>query len=989
MPFFGKGKNKNRRRCFYTDQLVKDYSVGRSLCELYFPSPSLDLDEFGAIKEVCISGDLEMISTKDCTIHLCEIPNFPANCPFHLDDTGQTSEVCLSIDLRTRKTGDLSYTVRDKYWHEIRKKVGKWQRFLIHFDDADNNFVELEQKLENTLALVNEAKPCSLFLLVAVQSPAEKRKSQLNNRHSRISLADLQIVTGQDRSSPQVLDDSDSDNDDAFGTDNGVPLNHTDGDTLGIEADLIPPPFDDIAPYDPDGILQTLARYPTIFESVDNSSVLTNISNLCDSLHIHPNELPQTLESILKSAAEITLSGNICDINEDKSAPEKDNCTDGGKESNFPTYFSLGQFKSDIEDHDKHGPSPIKPKLNSTYFPMGVVKRSSPEIRERKMSDSSKPSLKLKKCQETAKLLQTAINSSDVQHAQEYAKQLAVEKVEVDIDVKLKENKEEENQFDLKVSIEDKEASGVCITLKVRATDTLRDLKNKMLLKHSFPVEVQRWIIGQRIPMDNETLAQCRVKNHGYTCFLYLMSAKSVGLSREEFRKKQEMLLNPNAALGAMGPAGPCVDVTPGRGPRSPAPSPSPLVQEVHVHVEQDAKLKASVDNFNIKEEKKTPEKMKEKFQQRQAANPQTRYRGHVEVPIHGAVGQTGADIRDVLNTIAPKLAAMNIGARQPVEDEEPQQGWHCEACTYINLPTRPGCEVCSSARPLDYMMPPDYMITDEEKKRLELEELIEKQTREAQMEERNQNFQQLQAADTDNVISNMHEFTCPICFEDIPRGDGVVLRECLHSFCKDCLRDAVKYNEEPVLKCPFQDENYTCNGVLQDREVKGLVNAELYGKYLARSLSTAESQANNSFHCKTMDCPGWCIYEDLVNFFVCQVCGIENCLTCKAIHTGMNCKQYQDDLNARSTNDKAASQTKIMIKKMLDDGEAMNCPQCKVIVMKKEGCDWIMCSICKTEICWVTKQARWGPMGNGDISGGCKCRVNGVMCHPNCNNCH
>ncbi|WAR12399.1 HOIL1-like protein [Mya arenaria] len=126
---------------------------------------------------------------------------------------------------------------------------------------------------------------------------------------------------------------------------------------------------------------------------------------------------------------------------------------------------------------------------------------------------------------------------------------------------------------------------------------------------------------------------------------------------------------------------------------------------------------------------------------------------------------------------------------------------------------------------------------------------------------------------------------------------------------------------------------------------------------------SATESQANNSFHCKTMDCPGWCIYEDLVNFFVCQVCGIENCLTCKAIHTGMNCKQYQDDLNARSTNDKAASQTKIMIKKMLDDGEAMNCPQCKVIVMKKEGCDWIMCSICKTEICWVTKQARWGPM--------------------------
>ena len=26
---------------------------------------------------------------------------------------------------------------------------------------------------------------------------------------------------------------------------------------------------------------------------------------------------------------------------------------------------------------------------------------------------------------------------------------------------------------------------------------------------------------------------------------------------------------------------------------------------------------------------------------------------------------------------------------------------------------------------------------------------------------------------------------------------------------------------------------------------------------------------------------------------------------------------------------------------------------------------------------------------GSGDITGGCKCRLDGVICHPNCNNCH
>jgi hypothetical protein len=32
------------------------------------------------------------------------------------------------------------------------------------------------------------------------------------------------------------------------------------------------------------------------------------------------------------------------------------------------------------------------------------------------------------------------------------------------------------------------------------------------------------------------------------------------------------------------------------------------------------------------------------------------------------------------------------------------------------------------------------------------------------------------------------------------------------------------------------------------------------------------------------------------------------------------------------------------------------------VILLKKWGCDWVRCTYCRTEICWVTKQLRWGP---------------------------
>ncbi|KAK3757636.1 hypothetical protein RRG08_000151 [Elysia crispata] len=251
------------------------------------------------------------------------------------------------------------------------------------------------------------------------------------------------------------------------------------------------------------------------------------------------------------------------------------------------------------------------------------------------------------------------------------------------------------------------------------------------------------------------------------------------------------------------------------------------------------------------------------------------------------------------------------------------------------------------------------------------------------------ENYQHLLAIEEVDLVPNPEPFQCAICFDDFAVGEGIVLRECLHQFCRDCLKGAVQHCENPVLTCPYQDNEYSCKAALQEREIRRLVPEDLYFKHLQRSLDQAESQMQNSYHCKTPNCPGWCIYEDMVNFFNCPLCKKANCLTCKAIHMGQNCQQYQDELKIMASNDATAKQTHDMLKNMVSSGDAMHCPQCQVIVQKKGGCDWIRCSICKTEICWVTKGRRWGPNGEGDLSGGCRCRVNGKRCHPKCVNCH
>ncbi|XP_043922234.1 sharpin [Protopterus annectens] len=255
--------------------------------------------------------------------------------------------------------------------------------------------------------------------------------------------------------------------------------------------------------------------------------------------------------------------------------------------------------------------------------------------------------------------------------------------------------------------------------------------------------------------------------------------------------------------------------------------------------------------------------------------------------------------------------------------------------------------------------------------------------------EKRLKNYQYMLQTDSQALVMNWQTTECLICFMEMKPGGGVLLRECLHCFCKECLRQLIKTCDDPEVSCPFRDDIYACSRKMQDREIRALVSPEEYQKFLDRSLMVAESCSPNSYHCKTVDCRGWCIYEDTVNEFRCPICNKLNCLICKAIHQGMNCRQYQDDIQIRALKDSAAQQTAEMLKILVNMGEAMFCPLCKIIIQKKEGCDWIRCTVCHTEICWVTKGSRWGLGGPGDISGGCRCNVNGVKCHPNCQNCH
>lgn len=240
--------------------------------------------------------------------------------------------------------------------------------------------------------------------------------------------------------------------------------------------------------------------------------------------------------------------------------------------------------------------------------------------------------------------------------------------------------------------------------------------------------------------------------------------------------------------------------------------------------------------------------------------------------------------------------------------------------------------------------------------------------------------------ADNHDFIANFEEFECSVCLNDVVIGAGLILKNCLHTFCKDCFINTVKHSDDFKVKCP---EN-GCEFSIQEREIRGLVTADVFDKHLELSIKVYEGVSINAYHCKTPDCRGFIEIENKVRDFTCEVCQVKNCIECKAIHEGKTCQQFQDEINPDAKNHRENAESETAIKNLIAAGQAMNCPRCEIPVMKQEGCDFLTCTTCKLGICWRLKRPRHPiTKANGLVVDGCHCKENGIPCHPQCQNCH
>ncbi|KAL3282863.1 hypothetical protein HHI36_006023 [Cryptolaemus montrouzieri] len=586
--------------------------------------------------------------------------------------------------------------------------------------------------------------------------------------------------------------------------------------------------------------------------------------------------------------------------------------------------------------------------------------------------------------------LEVAIAKGDMAQAADFAKELAQLKVNCSV-IRQRSSSEESDKeksgFTVDMYVEDKISHRGPFPLQVRPEQTVGELKKQVEKEFEIPINVQRWILGKELAIDDDATLQANKLTHGCSIFLYLVIPDS---SIQNIIQKREEFVNMNE-------------------PSTSASSSDNIVTKNTTTAEHE-----SSKSNPIKPPKLYPKidlSISEIYSEKSAVAPENGPKIIDAIPkVMEAVSQTPSHSKSagkenltqektienkpgkhnfsevVTQTTTTVLYAPNVHLALPEDDEEydaktlkPQskepEEWECHLCTLLNPMKSNVCGVCATVR----QNPP---------KKVERKKIPTKPNA-PQANTSGQTYLQLMNLDNEDLVNNSEPFECVVCFTEVPQKEGVTLRECLHQFCKECLRHNIEFCEDAEVKCPYRDDQYSCNIALQDREIKALVTKTVYDQHLAKSVALAENKIDKSFHCKTPDCRGWCIFEDNVNEFKCPVCRRTNCLTCQAIHMGLNCKQYQQRMTEESECDENAKQTRQMLDEMVQNGEALKCPTCQVIMMKKWGCDWLRCSMCKTEICWVTRGPRWGPAGKGDTSGGCQCGVNGVKCHPKCNYCH
>ncbi|KAJ8667146.1 hypothetical protein QAD02_008808 [Eretmocerus hayati] len=221
---------------------------------------------------------------------------------------------------------------------------------------------------------------------------------------------------------------------------------------------------------------------------------------------------------------------------------------------------------------------------------------------------------------------------------------------------------------------------------------------------------------------------------------------------------------------------------------------------------------------------------------------------------------------------------------------------------------------------------------------------------------------------------NQFHE--CGICFDTYVGKLCLKVDTCEHVFCKDCFAEflQIKIKERNVMciQCPAHD----CRVILKSGQVQENCSSELFETYVKEVEESRLLRMRNLAYCPRKVCQTPVIIKDGENLASCPACEYNFCPFCSKVYHGvMPCKMDVDEkLKLMKEYKNGNSMTRKYLEKKYGKNQirqiaeklstedylernTRNCPDCGIMTTKISGCNYMNCSRCHINFCWLCNE--------------------------------
>ena len=189
----------------------------------------------------------------------------------------------------------------------------------------------------------------------------------------------------------------------------------------------------------------------------------------------------------------------------------------------------------------------------------------------------------------------------------------------------------------------------------------------------------------------------------------------------------------------------------------------------------------------------------------------------------------------------------------------------------------------------------------------------------------------------------------CGICYDTLT-DKNIHTNQCGHSFCVNCIRDHITIsinNNNLDITCP----STSCQSIYDIGEIYKIVGYDTFEKYKNFLVIKHNGMVKKKLKIvRCIKCNSGIMKNNKNNNVVCYECGYKFCFDCQIKHTGISCKKYIKWKNKNKNRDK-------YFKKYLKNMIFKKCPECKILINKKGGCNHVTCENCGVGFFWSDRK--------------------------------